>query len=117
MPTQKEQMITQYLESLSVTSEPLRQDKDASLSHEMAANDILRNMDEYIEELASQVHDAWARGKVAKGYTWGEVTSDANKTHKDLVPYMYLTPEAQEYDKATARVALEGLVRIWRNKF
>lgn len=54
------------------------------------------------EVMASNVHDIWARGRLAEGWTWGPERDDARKEHPCLVPYSELPDSEKAYDRNTA---------------
>lgn len=54
------------------------------------------------EVMASNVHDIWARGRMAEGWTWGPERDDARKEHPCLVPYSELPDSEKAYDRNTA---------------
>lgn len=61
------------------------------------------------EELAEHVHDVWAAGRFADGWTKGP-RNDENKTHPCLVPYDELTEEEKEYDRRTSMETLKFII-------
>lgn len=61
------------------------------------------------QDVASVVHDAWARRRLDDGWRWGPERSDARKTHPCLVPYEELPESEQAYDLATARTVVGAL--------
>jgi ryanodine receptor 2 len=62
--------------------------------------------------LAESNHDNWALGKIAKGYRYGEITSDPDKTHADLIPYAELTEDKKDYDRITAMETLKAIYAL-----
>ena len=54
------------------------------------------------EKLAEQVHEIWASGRIAEGWTWGPRRDDRLKQNPTLVPYAELPESEKEYDRATA---------------
>lgn len=54
------------------------------------------------EVMASNVHDIWARGRMAEGWTWGPERDDVRKEHPGLVPYNELPDSEKAYDRNTA---------------
>ncbi len=45
------------------------------------------------EQLAENVHDVWAMGRIAEGWTYGEVKDVEKKKTPQLIPYMELPEE------------------------
>lgn len=54
------------------------------------------------EELAEHVHEVWAAGRIAEGWTYGPSRDDAGKTHPCLVPYSQLPEFEKDYDRRTS---------------
>ncbi len=54
------------------------------------------------EEIAENVHDIWAQGRIAEGWTYGEKRDDEDKKTPCLVPYSELSDSEKEYDRNTA---------------
>ncbi|MBR0309673.1 MAG: Ryanodine receptor Ryr [Paludibacteraceae bacterium] len=55
-----------------------------------------------VEQMANNVHEVWAAGRIADGWTYGEKRDDTQKTHPCLVPYEELPESEKEYDRQTA---------------
>ena len=64
--------------------------------------ELPKELDELIEEMARNVHDVWAQGRIAEGWTYGEQRDDKRKTHPCLVPYEEL-PDAERDREASER--------------
>ena len=60
------------------------------------------SLNELMEQLARNVHEVWAAGRIAEGWRWGEVRDDEHKLHPCLVSY----DELPEID--TNEVTLDG---------
>lgn len=54
------------------------------------------------ERIAENVHDVWAAGRIAQGWTYGETRNDELKQTPCLVPYDELPESEKEYDRNTA---------------
>ena len=54
------------------------------------------------EKIAANVHDVWAKGRIAEGWTYGEKRDNEAKTTPCLVPYEELPESEKEYDRNTA---------------
>lgn len=61
------------------------------------------------EKIAENVHDVWAFGRLAEGWTYGEVKDSKQKTTPLLIPYDKLPESEKEYDR---KIALETLKLI-----
>jgi len=64
------------------------------------------------EKLAENTHEVWAQGRIAEGWTYGEVRDDANKKHPCLVPYSYLPESEKEYDRRTSLETLKCVIKL-----
>ena len=64
------------------------------------------------ERIAENVHDVWAAGRIAEGWTWGETRSSEKKTNPTLVPYDQLPDSEKEYDRNTALETLKLIIRL-----
>lgn len=67
---------------------------------------------ELTEKIAENVHDNWAAGRIAEGWTYGEVRDDSLKTTPCLVPYDELTDSEKEYDRNTALQTLKLIAAL-----
>lgn len=67
-------------------------------------------LDNLAEQLAKNVHEVWSAGRMADGWTYGEVRDDMRKTHPCLVPYEQLPESEKEYDRKTATETLKFIV-------
>lgn len=64
-----------------------------------------------IEEMAKNVHEVWARNRIAEGWTYGPVRDDAKKQHPCLVPYDELPESEKDYDRATSQETLKLILK------
>ena len=64
------------------------------------------------EEMARNVHDVWAAGRIAEGWTWGPERNDARKENPCLVPYEELKDSEREYDRNTAIETLKLILSL-----
>ena len=64
------------------------------------------------EQIAEQVHDVWAQGRIADGWTYGEKRDDELKQTPCLVPYSELSETEKEYDRKTALETLKLIVKL-----
>ena len=69
-------------------------------------------LDALSEQIAEQVHEVWAQGRMAEGWTYGPVKDSDRKTTPCLVPYAELPETEKEYDRRTAFAALKLLVKL-----
>ncbi len=64
------------------------------------------------ERLSENAHDAWAKRKLADGWTHGPVLDAAAKKHPDLVPYSELPEDKKAYDRDTAMGTLKLILAL-----
>ena len=62
--------------------------------------------------MARNVHDVWAQGRIAEGWTYGEQRDDKKRTHPCLVPYEELSDAEREYDRQTAVQTLKLILKL-----
>lgn len=63
-------------------------------------------------QLAKNVHEVWAKGRVEQGWTYGEERDDTLKKHPCLVPYEDLPEEEKAYDRNTAIETLKFITKM-----
>ena len=64
------------------------------------------------ELIAEQVHDVWAQGRMADGWTYGECRDDSRKTTPCLVPYSELPEREKDFDRQTALGTLRLILKL-----
>lgn len=64
------------------------------------------------EKIAENVHDVWAEGRIAEGWTYGDVKDVINKKTPLLVSYDELPESEKEYDRNTALETLKLIVKL-----
>lgn len=74
--------------------------------------ELPKELDALIEKMARNVHDVWAQGRMAEGWTYGEQRDDKLKTHPCLVPYEVLPDAEREYDRQTAVQTLKLILKL-----
>ncbi len=67
---------------------------------------------ELTEKIAENVHENWAAGRIAEGWTYGEKRDDNKKTTPCLVPYSELSESEKEYDRNTAIQTIKLIVAL-----
>lgn len=65
-----------------------------------------------IEILASNIHDLWARKRIAAGWVYGPRRDDDAKAHPNLVPYDDLAESEKDYDRGTVVEALRVITKL-----
>lgn len=63
------------------------------------------------EEMARNVHEVWARNRIAEGWTYGPVRDDVKKQTPCLVAYEDLPEEEKAYDRATSQETLKLILK------
>lgn len=67
------------------------------------------------EQIAANIHDVWAQGRVQEGWRYGENRDDAAKTIPCLVPYEELPESEKMYDRNTALQTLTFITKLgWK---
>ena len=64
------------------------------------------------ERLAENVHDLWARQRLADGWTYGPLRDDKVKKHPCLVPYADLPESEKEYDRQVAIGSIKAILAL-----
>ena len=77
--------------------------KDITLPEELLA---------LTEQIAENVHDVWACGRIAEGWTYGNAKDPEKKTTPLLVPYGELSDSEKDYDRNTALETLKLIVKL-----
>ena len=71
-----------------------------------------KELEMLVEQMAKNVHDAWAQACISQGWTYGEQRNDELKTHPCLVPYEELPEEEKSYDRDTSLSTLKLIVKL-----
>ena len=82
--------------------------KPADTENIMIPEEILR----LTEQIASNVHDVWARGRMAEGWTYGKEPDPEKKTTPLLVPYEELSESEKDYDRQTALQTIRLILKL-----
>lgn len=64
------------------------------------------------EQIAENVHDIWAQGRIAEGWIYGPARDESKKTTPCLVPYSELSESEKEYDRNTAIETIKLIVAL-----
>ena len=65
-----------------------------------------------LEAMAKNVHEIWAKERLAQGWTYGEKRDDAQKHHPCLVAYEDLPEEEKMYDRNTSVETLKLILKL-----
>ena len=71
-----------------------------------------QDLEQLVEKMALNVHEVWAAGRIADGWTWGPVRNDRLKHHPCLIPYEELPDSEREYDRHTAVETLKLILSL-----
>ena len=63
------------------------------------------------EEMAKNVHEVRAKGRMEDGWTYGEVRDDAAKHHPCLIAYEDLPESEKDYDRNTSLETLKMIIK------
>ena len=79
----------------------------------MITDDVELNCEltELTEKIAANVHDVWAKGRIAEGWTYGNNVDSIKKTTPCLVPYSELPESEKEYDRNTALETIKFIIK------
>ena len=69
-------------------------------------------MTELMELIAKNVHNTWAAGRIADGWTYGPVKDGVKKETPLLVPYEELDENEKKYDRDTAIGTLKLIISL-----
>lgn len=64
------------------------------------------------EKIAENVHEVWARGRIADGWRYGKERNNEEKTTPCLVPYSELSESEKDYDRNTALETLKLIIAL-----
>lgn len=64
------------------------------------------------EEIAKNVHEVWAEGRMKDGWRYGEKRNDVGKLHPCLMPYEELTEKEKEFDRKTSQETLKMIIKL-----
>lgn len=78
------------------------------------ASDVIlsESLTPYLEALAENVHETWAKGRIDAGWQYGKVRDEKNKLHPCLVPYSDLSEAEKDYDRQTAISTLKFVCKM-----
>ena len=65
-----------------------------------------------LEAMAKNVHEIWAKERIAQGWTYGEKRDDVHKQHPCLVAYEDLPEEEKVYDRNTSVETLKLILKL-----
>jgi ryanodine receptor 2 len=65
-----------------------------------------------LEAIAKNVHEIWAKERIAQGWTYGEKRDDTQKHHPCLIAYEDLPEEEKMYDRNTSVETLKLILKL-----
>ena len=69
-------------------------------------------LNELVELMAKNVHEAWAKSRIEQGWTYGAARDDAKRNNPCLVPYEELPEIEKDYDRNTALETLKLIMSV-----
>ena len=69
-------------------------------------------LEELKEQIAENVHNVWAAGRIEEGWTYGPVKSEEKKETPNLVAYTELPESEKNFDRNTAFETLKLIVSL-----
>ena len=76
---------------------------------------LSEELNELAESISENVHEVWAAGRLADGWTFGPERNDKKKTHPCMVPYKELPESEREYGRNTSRETLKMVLSLGFN--
>lgn len=74
--------------------------------------ELPKALNELTEQMARNVHDVWAKGRIDEGWRYGEQRNDQQKEHPGLISYDKLPESEREYDRKTAIQTLKLIFKL-----
>lgn len=71
-----------------------------------------QELNDLAELIAKNVHEVWSAGRIADGWTYGEIRDDEKRTTPCLVPYEELMEEEKTFDRNTAFETLRLITKL-----
>ena len=88
--------------------------KKEYIPHPIDTSDVSlpASLEDLAEQIAKNVHENWAKGRIDEGWVYGEERSESLKTTPCLVAYEDLTDAEREYDRRTSMETIKLIVRL-----
>lgn len=74
--------------------------------------DLPKELHPLVEEMARNVHEVWAKNRLAEGWSYGPVRDDSKKETPCMVAYEELSENEKEYDRATSQETLKLILKL-----
>ena len=80
----------------------------------MDTTDVVLSDDllELTEKIAENVHEVWSQGRIADGWSYGEVRNDKKKETPCLIPYSELPEREKDFDRNTALETIKLIIKL-----
>lgn len=72
---------------------------------------LSEELDQFVERIAENTHEVWAKSRISEGWTWGPVRNDELKQHPCLIPYAELPEIEKGYDRNTSVETLKMILK------
>lgn len=69
-------------------------------------------LEELADFLARNVHETWAKERMAQGWKYGNYRNDKEKLHPSLVPFEELSEKEKKFDYLTAINTIKVLLKL-----
>lgn len=79
---------------------------------DMTGVELPESLGPFLEALAENVHETWAKGRMDAGWTFGPVRDEVKKLHPCLVPYSELPESEKAYDRETVISTLKFICKM-----
>ena len=79
---------------------------------ERETDKLSNNIQNDLELIAENVHDAWAQERLRQGWRYGSIYDRENNTHPSLISYGELTEQEKQVDRETALQVIRSLLRL-----
>ena len=79
---------------------------------ERETDKLSNNIQNDLELIAENVHDAWAQERLRQWWRYGSIYDRENKTHPSLISYGELTEQEKQVDRETALQVIRSLLRL-----
>lgn len=92
----------------------MKQNKNNYIPQPINTKDVIlpQELNNLTEAIAKNIHEVWAAGRIADGWTYGEKRNDALKQHPCLVSYEELSEDEKEYDRKTSQETLKLITKL-----
>ena len=79
---------------------------------ERETDKLSNNIQNDLELIAENVHEAWAQERLRQGWRYGSLYDRENKTHPSVLSSGELTEQEKEVDRETSRQVIRSMSRL-----